>query len=149
MNHECPRALDDCIRDHGQKLISDNYPRNRRCVSLERWREYCDRHSLSSGESDSAKRKAFFTVKNRLHEKELVRIIDGWLWRVAPDDEALPALPTVTSNDAGEGHATVTAVTALYRSGNAVTQTQAKESKPTIQSLRDHDPDAFNPEMWE
>lgn len=80
------QALDDCIRDHGQQLTSPNYPSNRRCVSLDRWREYCDRHSLSSGEGESSRRTAFHKVKNRLQEKEMVRIIDGWLWRVAPDD---------------------------------------------------------------
>ncbi|MFC3629858.1 helicase RepA family protein [Paracoccus angustae] len=149
------QALDDCIRDHGEKLTSDNYPRNRRCVSLERWREYCDRHSLSSGESDSAKRKAFFTVKNRLQEKEMVRVIDGWLWRIAPDDEALPPLPTVTSNAGNAGHAAVTTVTAPYKGGNAVTLTQpenrslSQEKKErTAESLRERDPDAFDPEMW-
>lgn len=93
------QAFDDCMRDHGQKKTSDSYPRNRHCIPLERWREYCDRHSLSSGESDSAKRKAFFTVKNRLNEKEVIRIVDGWAWRVAPDDGPLPPLPSVTSND--------------------------------------------------
>lgn len=81
------QALDDCIRDRGEQLTSENYPRNRRCVSLERWREYCDRHSLSSGEGESSRRTAFHKVKNRLQEKEVIRIIDGWLWRVAPGDD--------------------------------------------------------------
>lgn len=81
------QALDDCIRDHGKQLTGENYPRNRRCVSLERWREYCDRHSLSSGEGESSRRTAFHKVKARLQEKEVIRVIDGWLWRVAYDDD--------------------------------------------------------------
>ncbi|MBU3028960.1 helicase RepA family protein [Paracoccus marinaquae] len=120
------QALDDCVRDHGQKMSSDNYPRNRRCISLEKWREYCDRHSLSSGESDSAKRVAFHKVKNRLQEKEVVRIIDGWLWKVAPDDAPLPALPTVTKetvNASESGQSSVTGVTSPLKGGNAVTET--------------------------
>jgi len=121
------QALDDCLRDHGAAMASDSYPRNRHCVSLERWREYCDRHSLSSGESDSAKRVAFHKVKNRLQEKEMVRVVDGWLWRVAPDEKALPTLPSVTSNEVNDGHAGVTAVTALYKSGNAGNADPAQE----------------------
>jgi hypothetical protein len=77
------QALDDALAHHGEvKGGGDMFPANRQCVSLERWREYCDRHSLSSGESESARRKAFHTVKNSLQEKELIRVIDGHVWRV-------------------------------------------------------------------
>lgn len=163
------QALDDCIRDHGQQLTSPNYPSNRRCVSLDRWREYCDRHSLSSGEGESSRRTAFHKVKNRLQEKEMVRIIDGWLWRVAPDDNRSFRSHSVPGNIGNAGHVTVPTVPAPYKGGNEGTQTQAKnkeeqefsedevslpepktenqESKET-RSMRDQDPDAYDPEMW-
>ena len=139
------QALSDAIAQHGKVMHSDQFPANRQVVSLENWREMCDRHSLSSGESDSAKRKAFFTVKNRLHDKEQVRIIDNMVWRVLADDKALPPLPTVTSNQGNAGQATVTAVTALYKSGNAGNADPSQEQRP---SSRLPDPDAFDPEAW-
>ncbi len=75
------QALDDALAEHGARIVGDNYPPNRNCVSLQKWREYCDRHALSSGESDSARRKAFFSVKNALHEKGIIRVFDDNVWR--------------------------------------------------------------------
>ncbi|MBT54768.1 MAG: hypothetical protein CMF72_15380 [Mameliella sp.] len=75
------QAFEDAIAHHGEKKHGDMFPDNRQCVTLEHWREYCDRHSLSSGESDSAKRKAFFAVKTALQDKSVVRISDGHAWR--------------------------------------------------------------------
>ena len=75
------QALDDAIAVKGEKRLGDMFPQNRRCVSLATWREYCDRHALSSGESDSAQRKAYHAVKSALHLKEIIRIVDDWVWR--------------------------------------------------------------------
>ena len=75
------QALDDALAAKGEKLHSDQFPRNRRCVSLGVWREYCDRHGLSDGQSDSAQRRAFHAVKKALHTKEIVRIFDDYVWR--------------------------------------------------------------------
>lgn len=75
------QALDDALAKKGEVLRGDMFPQNRRCVSEEVWKDFCDRHSLSSGESASARRKAFHTVKSALHEKEIIRIIDGYIWR--------------------------------------------------------------------
>lgn len=151
------QALDDCIRDHGQKLTGNSYPSNRRCVSLERWREYCDRHSLSQGDSDSARRTAFMRSKVALHEKEIIRIVDGWLWRVGPNDDAVksgvsaPSQPSrpVTSNVCDADHAAVTTVTHPYRGVTCdAGPGQEDETDPSSQSMRDIDPDDHDPEMW-
>jgi RecA-family ATPase len=75
------QALDDAIAVKGEKKHGDLFPQSRRCVSLTVWREYCDVHSLSSGDSDSAQRKAFHAVKSALHLKEIIRIVDDWVWR--------------------------------------------------------------------
>ena len=75
------QALDDAIALKGEKKHGDMFPQNRRCVPVVTWRAFCDQHALSSGESESAQRKAFHTVKAALHTKELVRIVDDWVWR--------------------------------------------------------------------
>lgn len=118
------QALSDALAEGGKVMHSPLFPRNRECVTLEAWRAMCDRHSLSSGDSPSAARKAFFTVKNRLLEKGIVRIVDNMVWRVSSDDEALPPLPSVTCDAGNAGQSGVTAVTAPYRGGNAVTVPQ-------------------------
>jgi hypothetical protein len=79
------QALSDAIAHHGEQKGGDMFPLNRHVVTLERWREYCDRHSLTSGEGDSAKRTAFMRAKAKLQEKELVKIIDEYVWRVLDD----------------------------------------------------------------
>lgn len=145
------QALDDCIRDHGQKMASDNYPRNRRCVSVDQWRDMCDRHSLSHGEGNSAKRTAFMRAKNALHEKEMIRIVDGYVWRVGPDEDAQlapemhpsQASQTVTSDTGDEGQPSVTGVTHSYRECDVVTVTQ-----PPTDLHQQTDTDLSNPEMW-
>lgn len=75
------QAFGDALADHGAVKTGEAYPPNVQCVSLEHWREYCDRHSLSTSEQPSAKRKAFFTAKGKLQEKKIIRIVDGYAWR--------------------------------------------------------------------
>ncbi|MGK7754683.1 MULTISPECIES: helicase RepA family protein [unclassified Roseovarius] len=75
------QALDDALAAKGKKMHSDQFPSNRRCVPLSVWRELCDRHGLSDGQSDSAQRRAFHAVKKALHTKEVVRIFDDHVWR--------------------------------------------------------------------
>ncbi len=76
------QALDDALAHHGEVKFGDLFPQNRRCVHLDKWREFCDRHSLSNGESDSASRTAFMRAKSKLQDLELVRIVDDFAWRV-------------------------------------------------------------------
>ncbi|WP_421907557.1 AAA family ATPase [Mameliella sp.] len=75
------QAFEDAIAHHGEKKHGEMFPDNRQCVALDHWREYCDRHSLSSGEGDSSKRTAFHKVKNALQDKEVIRVVDGYAWR--------------------------------------------------------------------
>ena len=75
------QALSDALAHHGEAKIGDMFPSNRQCVSLEQWRSLCDRHSLSSGEGDSSRRTAFHKAKNALQDKEIVRFVDGFVWR--------------------------------------------------------------------
>lgn len=75
------QAFEDAIGHHGEKKHGDMFPDNRECVSLDHWREYCDRHSLTSGEADSSRRTAFHKVKTALQDKEVIRVVDGFVWR--------------------------------------------------------------------
>ena len=75
------QALDDALAHKGEKRHGDMFPQNRQCVSLETWREYCDRHSLSGGKGESAARMAFNRARKGLHSEGFIRIIDGYVWR--------------------------------------------------------------------
>ena len=75
------QAFGDALATHGETKHGADFPANRQCVSLDHWREACDRHSLSSGESPTSQRTAFHKAKTALHEKGLVRIVDGFVWR--------------------------------------------------------------------
>jgi hypothetical protein len=77
------QAFGDALAHHGVIKTGDMFPPNRQCVPLERWREYCDRLSLSSGETATAKRTAFFKAKAALQEKGVVCVVDDYAWRVA------------------------------------------------------------------
>lgn len=155
------QALDDCIRDHGQKMHDTaKYPANRKCVSVDQWRDMCDRHSLSHGEGNSAKRTAFMRAKNTLHEKEIVRIVDGYVWRVGPD-ETLKSAPIetpsqvsqpVTSDTCDTGQSSVTRVTHPYKGCDDVTVTQPENSEADRSQGEcdagpvNHDPNPFDDE---
>ncbi|WP_169310721.1 AAA family ATPase [Cereibacter changlensis] len=77
------QAFGDALAAHGQVMTGEAFPKNRQCVSLDQWREACDRHSLSSGEGDSSKRAAFHKAWKSLQEKGLICVLDGFAWRVA------------------------------------------------------------------
>jgi len=109
------QALSDAIALHGKVMHSDMFPSNRKVVSLDQWREMCDRHSLSAGDSPSAQRTAFMRIKTRLQDKEQVRIVDGYVWRVLAEDKASQPSQSVTSDNRDAGHATVTSVTPPYK----------------------------------
>jgi hypothetical protein len=77
------QAFGDALAAHGETKTGSDFPSNRQCVSLEHWREACDRHALSSGEGESSQRTAFHKAWKGLQEKGFVRVLDGFAWRVA------------------------------------------------------------------
>lgn len=77
------QAFGDALAAHGVTKTGSDFPTNRQCVSLDHWREACDRHSLTDGSSDSAARQAFGRQWRALHEKGVIRVIDGFAWRCA------------------------------------------------------------------
>jgi hypothetical protein len=76
------QAFADAVKDHGVTKGGEDFPTNRKCVSLEDWREACDRHSLSGGDGDSSKRTAFHKAWKGLQERGVIRVLDGFAWRV-------------------------------------------------------------------
>ncbi len=70
------QAFGDALANHGATK-SGEAPPDRQCVSLDHWREYCDRHGLTDGGSDSAKRQAFGRAWKALQNKGIVCVIDG------------------------------------------------------------------------
>lgn len=101
------QALSDALAHYGEVRQGDMFPRSRQCVPLERWREFCDRHSLSSGEGESSKRTAFHKLKNRLQDKEIVRVVDGFVWKVEPDNSRSHHSQAVPENGGNAGPAAV------------------------------------------
>jgi hypothetical protein len=79
------QAFGDALADHGETKAGEAFPSNRQCVSLDSWREYCDRHGLTYGASDSAKRQAFGRACKALQEKEIISVLDGFAWRCADE----------------------------------------------------------------
>lgn len=79
------QAFGDALAAHGQIMQGEDFPANRQCVSLDHWREACDRHSLTDGASDSAARTAFGRAWKSLQEKQIIRVIDGFAWRCADE----------------------------------------------------------------
>lgn len=75
------QAFGDALADHGERHSGESFPQNRQCVSLEKWREYCDRHELSGSENPTTLRTAFHKAKLALQEKGVIRILDGYAWR--------------------------------------------------------------------
>ena len=75
------QAFGDALAAHGAVKHGEDFPPNRQCVSLDHWREACDRHHLTSGEGESSKRTAFHKNWKALQEKGVIRVIDGFAWR--------------------------------------------------------------------
>jgi hypothetical protein len=75
------QALDDALAHKGEKRHGDMFPPNRRCVSLEIWREFSNRHSLTCGSAESAARTAFNRARDGLQRDGFIRIVDGYVWR--------------------------------------------------------------------
>lgn len=82
------QAFGDALAHHGETKRGGDFPQNRKCVSLDHWRAACDRHSLTAGDDPSAARQAFGRAWKSLQERGVVRVLDGFAWRVADDEGA-------------------------------------------------------------
>lgn len=75
------QALSEALIDQGKTISGPNYPP---CpvVSLDAWRIMCDRHGLTGSEDPQTKGRTFRRARDELHEKGLIRIFDGYAWKV-------------------------------------------------------------------
>lgn len=78
-------ALHDAIRDHGERMFGEDYPHDCTAVHIDRWKDACGVHGLTTGGSDSAARTAFMRVKNKLLDFNQIRIFGDYVWRVFED----------------------------------------------------------------
>jgi hypothetical protein len=79
------QAFGDALAQHGEIKRGGEFPQTRQCVSLAHWREACERHSLSVGVDESAHRKAFGRAWKTLQKRGVIRVLDGFAWKVAPE----------------------------------------------------------------
>lgn len=85
------QALQDALRDHGEKRTGNLYPTNRKVVHVHQWRDACAKHGLASTSDEDpkkkadAERKAFTRAKDRLMDLDAVRIFGDYVWRVQDD----------------------------------------------------------------
>ncbi|WP_406736967.1 AAA family ATPase [Thioclava sp. GXIMD4215] len=84
------QALQDAMSQHGEVKQGDMFPASRTCVSVDLWRDYCQRHSLSDGDTAASFRMAFKRAKESLHDKERIRVVDGYVWIC--DEEDVPSV---------------------------------------------------------
>ncbi|WP_343503577.1 MULTISPECIES: AAA family ATPase [Roseobacteraceae] len=74
-------AFGDALAEHGEVKGGDIFPAGVQCVSLDVWRQFCERHSLSSSDNPTSQRTAFHKAKTTLQEKGVICIVDGFAWR--------------------------------------------------------------------
>lgn len=75
------QALDDALDQEGEVFLTNKlYPKNRKCVPVKCWKEWCKRHELAGGIGGKFE-TAFFRAKTALQEKKLIRIVNGHVWR--------------------------------------------------------------------
>ena len=85
-NEVAIQALNDALRDHGTTRSGNSYPTNRKVVDVDKWREACGVHGLTTGATGAAARMAFKRAKDKLMDMDEVREFGGHVWRVQDDD---------------------------------------------------------------
>jgi len=85
-NEVAIQALNDALRDHGTTRTGNCYPTDRKVVEVDKWRDACGVHGLTSGATDAAARMAFKRAKDKLMDMDEVREFGDHVWRVQDDD---------------------------------------------------------------
>lgn len=84
-NQVAMTALMEALDKHGRADLGNLYPAGVRVVEVERWRDECEAHGLTTGASDAAARVAFKRAKDKLMDMDEVREFGGHVWRVWDD----------------------------------------------------------------
>ena len=81
------QALSEAIRLHGKVRHANQLPGNRKSVELARWREQCRKNGLTEPKaSPDTQRKAFTRAKERLIDRDVIRVWGDFVWTVSDDD---------------------------------------------------------------
>lgn len=75
------QALSEALIENGKTIAGPNYP-SCPVVTLEDWRTMCQRHGLTSSDTQEAQKKSFQRAKTNLIEKGLVKQFDNYAWKV-------------------------------------------------------------------
>jgi hypothetical protein len=67
-------APDDALVDHGTLRVGPNWPACN-LVSLDHWRDACDRHDLADSERPDTRKKAFQRARTNLVDRGMIRIL--------------------------------------------------------------------------
>lgn len=85
-NEVAMQALHHALRDRGLTAIGENYPTNRKTVTMEQWRNACDDHGLTDAQTVDAARVAFSRAKSKLIDLDRVRQFEDRVWSVFDDE---------------------------------------------------------------
>ncbi|MCR9151466.1 MAG: helicase RepA family protein [Rhodobacteraceae bacterium] len=82
------QALHEALRRHGRIVPSgDNYPTNRRIVSIDQWRHEAQRMGIGDGVDGDAARKRFERARDWLLEHDFIRVFDRNTWLIDEDPD--------------------------------------------------------------
>jgi len=80
-------ALMEALRLHGQKRSGENFPVGRQVVTLELWKAQCGIAGLTDPMANKdTQRKAFTRAKERLIDRDFIRVWQDFVWKVADND---------------------------------------------------------------
>lgn len=85
-NEVAMQALYDALRDYGETKSGDTYPSSCNVVHVDRWRDACAAHGLTTGSGDSTARTAFMRAKKKLMDMNEVREWGNYVWKVQNGD---------------------------------------------------------------
>lgn len=81
------QALDEALKTDGAARKGENFPPNRKVVELVKWRDQCCVRGLTDPEASSdTQRKAFTRAKERLLDRDCIRVWDQFVWKVSDGD---------------------------------------------------------------
>ncbi len=80
------QALDGALRSEGTLRNGENFPQGRKVVEISKWRDHCRASGLTDPEARTdTQRKAFNRAKERLLDRDHIRVWDQFVWKVLDD----------------------------------------------------------------
>jgi len=79
------KALDEALLEHGQLQTGNGWPPNCKTVSLDLWRQACNKQKLTSSDKPDSQLKAFKRAREGLSKEQLVCERENMVWRCSED----------------------------------------------------------------